>query len=93
MAGIGHSTSGRLGLARVMDDTPHSLGGEWHFDLRDAEFRERVDYRIDDCGETAGTARLAAALGTQRIGFRERRMIADRHQRNILGARHRVVHE
>ena len=61
--------------------------------MRDAVFGERIDYRVDDGGEAAGAAGFAAALGAQRIGFGRHRMIADRHDRNVFGARQRIVHE
>ena len=69
-AGQNLSASSDFALARVMNDAPHPLGSERHLNLRDAEFRKGVDHRIDDCGETACAAGFAAALGTQRIGFR-----------------------
>src|ERR1700730_11524303 len=69
-AGRNPSASSDFALARVMNDAPHPLGSERHLNLRDAEFRKGVDHRIDDCGETACAAGFAAALGTQRIGFR-----------------------
>ena len=61
--------------------------------MRDAEFGERIEHRVDDGGEAAGAAGFAAAFGAQRIGFGGHRMVADRHHRNVFGAGQRVVHE
>ncbi len=61
--------------------------------MRDAVLRERIHHRVDDGGKAAGAAGFAAAFGAQRIGFCGHWMIADFHQRNVLGTRQRVVHE
>src|SRR6266446_2906184 len=78
---------------RVPYRAPDALRGQRHVDMRDAVFGERIDDGIDDGGETAGAAGFAAAFGAQWIGFGGHRMIADRHDRNVFGARQRIVHE
>src|SRR6266436_4390520 len=78
---------------RVPDRPPDALRGQRHVDMRDAVFGECIEDRIDDSREAAGAARFSAAFGAQRIGFGRHRMIADRHDRNVFGARQRIVHE
>src|ERR1700720_294621 len=39
--------SRRLRL-RILDRAPDPLGGQRHIDMRDAEFGERIEHRVDD---------------------------------------------
>ena len=61
--------------------------------MGDAEFRQRVEHRVDQRRERAGAAGFPTALGAQRIGRGRHRMIADLHQRDVFGARQGVIHE
>jgi len=49
-------------------------------------FGERIEHRVDDGGQAAGAACFAAAL-VPADWILQHRMIADRHHRDVLGAR------
>src|SRR6478672_4404344 len=82
----------RLPRFGVLDRAPDPFRRQWHVDLRDAVFRQRIERRIDDADETAGAAGLAAPLGAERVGFGRRGMVAGSHQGNVARARHRIIH-
>src|ERR1043166_2506879 len=77
----------RFRLLCIPDRTPDLFRRQWHVDLLDAVFGQRIDHGIDDHDEAAGAAGFAAALGAQRVGLRGRGMIADIDQRHVPGAR------
>lgn len=68
----GRSRSRRFALdgpfpGAAVDRRPEALRGEGHVDVADAEGRERVDGRIHEGRRDGDAARLAQALGAQRI--------------------------
>src|SRR5580704_6591147 len=56
-------------LLRVLNRLPDLLRRQWRRELGDAELGERIHHAVGDAGRAADRTRLAAALGTQRIGL------------------------
>src|ERR1700737_294628 len=78
--------------AGVLNRPPNPLRGCRHVDVPDPEFRKRVDKRVHDRRQCAGTAGLAAALGAEHIGLGRDRMEGVGETRRVLGSRQGVVH-
>ena len=79
---------------RLLDPPPHLLRRDRHFEVGDAEAGERVERGAHDRGGRADRAGFAAALGAERIVGTGLAFVAfGDEQRQIVGARHRVVHE
>ena len=62
-------------------------------EVRDAERRQRVHDRVADRRQHRHGAGLAAALHAERIGGAARAVEVQMERRQVVGARHRIVHE
>src|SRR5450759_4106624 len=78
---------------RRLHRLPHALRRRRHFDIPDAERRERVDDRVDHRRRRADRAGFAAALDPERVVRARRDFGADLERRQVVGARQRVVHQ
>src|SRR5262249_34454122 len=73
---------------------PQLLAGKGHIEVGDAEGGERIEHRADHRRGRADGTRLPAALGAERIvGARLALVALGDEQRQIVRARHRIVHE
>src|SRR5262249_54218345 len=79
---------------RLPNPPPQLLAGKGHIEVGDAEGGERVEHRADHRRGRADGTRFPAALGAERIVGAGLALVAfGDEQRQIVGARHRVVHE
>ena len=69
----------------------HLLSGrERHFEVRDAD---RVEHRVHYCRHGADRAELAAAFHAEQVRLARHAVVGVLHRRQLVGARHAVVHE
>ena len=54
--------------ARRLDRPPHPLRRRRHFDVADAEVRERIDDGVDDDGQRRHRAAFAGGADAERVG-------------------------
>src|SRR5579863_4898841 len=79
------------GLCRL-NCLPYPLRRRWHIDLLDAKRRERVNNGVDHRGWCADRSCLTAAFDPERIVRAWSLFRADLEIRQVVGARHAVVH-
>src|SRR6185436_5310519 len=79
--------------AAIVHRVPHPLRPERHVDVADVERPERVDDGVDDGRRRADGRRLADALGAQRVHRRRRNGLVRDERRQVVRARHAVIHE
>src|SRR6202047_5419025 len=77
-------------LCAAVDGVPHPIGCRRHLELVVAD---RVRDGVDDGGGCADRAGFAATLDAKRIARTQRRGVRQFERRQVVGARHRVVHE
>src|SRR5215470_14800244 len=76
-----------------LDGAPEAFGSGGHFDVADAERRERVDQGVGNGGEGADIAGLAGTLDPERVGLGRHGVAVAMDGRQIARPRHRVIHE
>src|SRR5664279_2077705 len=74
----------------AVNGVPDAVGRRRHFKLVVAD---RIGDGVDDGGGCADRAGLAATLDAERIARAQRRGVVQLERRQIVGARHGVVHE
>ena len=68
-------------------------GRHRHFQVTDSVFRQRIDHRVGDRGQSARRTGFAATFRTERIALGWNRMTGNGNHRRVVRARHGVVHE
>src|SRR5580692_11868593 len=72
---------------------PDALGSSWERHVIDAKIGQCIDDGIHNRRRSSNVASLATALHTEQICFRWYQRVFACHVRDVLGARHTVVHE
>src|SRR5215813_3643739 len=87
-------TCPRPSALRVLGDrVPYPPGRRGHREICYAERRERIEYCIHDRCRCADRARLATALGAERVVRAERLMGGQVKNWNVVGAGQAIVHQ
>src|SRR6516165_5352087 len=77
----------------IVNDPPYVAGRSRHVDVGYAQMSERIDDRVDDGSRCPDRAKLAAAFHTKRIMCARRAERFGMHHRDIVSARHTIIHE
>ena len=77
----------------VPDCLPDSLRGRRHFQVANAEFGKGVHERVGDGRQGPDAAGLARPFDAKRVGLCRHRMTVHLHTRDVVSARHGIVHE
>ena len=83
----------RFRLPRFLDRAPDPFRGQRHFDLLDAEFGERIDHGIDDDRRGCRRSRPRRSPWCPADWFLPATDGRRPSSTDVLGARHRIVHE
>ena len=80
-------------LAVLLDHAPQCFGGCRHVEMPNPERFQRIDQGVGDRRWRTDRPGLAAAFDAERVVRAQRRMRVDLERRQVVRARHAIVHE
>src|SRR5258706_1864607 len=91
--GLRRALIGGLGRLAILNRAPDPLGRRRHVHMGHAEFAQRIDDGVDDCGQRRRCSALATGTHTERVGGRRDLHQGGGERWQRVGTGHGVVHE